>query len=163
METFSALLALCAGNSPVTDDFPSQRPVTRSFDVLYDLRLNKRLSKQLWGWWFETPSRPLWRHCNVVQSSGECLCPGQVATGKACYGTIFNDVLRLIQICTEMYNTIITIWFTIIDNNFISWCRINASINSSSRQIMRQNTGINYRGKAFIFISSINQQCTTYM
>ena len=45
METFSALLALCAGNSPV----PSQRPVTRSFDVLFDLRMNKRSNKQSWG------------------------------------------------------------------------------------------------------------------
>ena len=44
METFSALLALCAGNSPVTGEFPTQRPVTRSFDVFVDLRLNKRLS-----------------------------------------------------------------------------------------------------------------------
>ena len=44
---------------------PCKRPVTRSFDVFFDLRLNKRLSKQSWGWWFETPSRPLWRHCNV--------------------------------------------------------------------------------------------------
>ena len=64
METFSALLALCAGNSPVPGEFPAQRPVTRSFDVFFDLRLNKRLSKQSWGWWFKTPSRPLWRHCN---------------------------------------------------------------------------------------------------
>ena len=64
METFFALLALCVGNSPVTDEFPSQRPVTRSFDVFFDLRLNKPLSKQSWGWWFETPSRPLWHHCN---------------------------------------------------------------------------------------------------
>ena len=45
METFSALLALCAGNSPVIDEIPSQRPVTRSFDVFFHLRLNKRLSK----------------------------------------------------------------------------------------------------------------------
>ena len=64
METFSALLAICAGNSPVSGEFPTQRPVTRSFDVFYDLRLNKRLSKQSWGWWFETLSRSLWRHCN---------------------------------------------------------------------------------------------------
>ena len=61
METFSALLATCAGNSPV----PTQRLVTRSFDFFFDLRLNKRLSTQWWGWWFETLSRPLWRHCNV--------------------------------------------------------------------------------------------------
>ena len=67
METFSALLALCAGNSPVTGEFPSQRPVTRNFDVFFDLRLNKRSSKQSWGWLFETPSRSLWRHCNGVR------------------------------------------------------------------------------------------------
>ena len=64
METVSALLAICAGNSPVTGEFTSQRPVTRSFDVFFDLCLNKRLSKQLRGWWFEKLSRPLWRHCN---------------------------------------------------------------------------------------------------
>ena len=40
METFSALLALCAGNSLVTGGFPSQRPVTRSFDAFFDLGLN---------------------------------------------------------------------------------------------------------------------------
>ena len=70
MGTFSALLALCAGNSPVTGEFPSQRPVTRSFDVFLDLRLNKRLSKQSWGWWFETPSCSLWRHCNGIPWKG---------------------------------------------------------------------------------------------
>ena len=51
METFSALLAICLGNWPVTGEFPAQRPVTRSFDVFFDPRLNKRLSKQWWGWW----------------------------------------------------------------------------------------------------------------
>ena len=45
----------------------AQRPVTRSFDVFCDLRLNKRLSKQSWCWWFGTQSRPLWRHCNVLK------------------------------------------------------------------------------------------------
>ena len=67
-ETFFALLALCAVNSPVTAEFPSQRPVTRSFVVFFYLRLNKRLRKQSWGWWFEMPSRSLWRHCNVKWS-----------------------------------------------------------------------------------------------
>ena len=47
-------------------EFPTQRPVTQSFDVFFDLRLNKRLSKQPWGWWFKTLSRPLWRHRNVL-------------------------------------------------------------------------------------------------
>ena len=59
-------LAICAGNSLVTGDFPTQRKVKRSFDVFFDLRLKKRLSKQWRGWWFGTPSRPLWRHCNVM-------------------------------------------------------------------------------------------------
>ena len=54
---------------PLCGEFPSQRPVTRSFDVFFDLRLNKRLSKQSWGWCFDTPSRSLWRHCNAVQIS----------------------------------------------------------------------------------------------
>ena len=64
MEAFSVLLTIC--DSPVTGEFPIQRTVTRSFDVFFDLRLNKRLSKQSWGRWFETPSRPLWRHYNVL-------------------------------------------------------------------------------------------------
>ena len=41
METFSALLAICVGNSPDTGEFHAQRPVMRSFDVFFDLRLNK--------------------------------------------------------------------------------------------------------------------------
>ena len=57
--------SICVGNSPVTGEFPTQRPVTRSFDVSFDPRMDIRLSKQSWGWWFEIPSRPLWRHCNV--------------------------------------------------------------------------------------------------
>ena len=57
------LLALCAGNSLVTGEFPPQRPVTWSFDVFFDLHLNKQLSKQLWGWWFEMQACSLWRHC----------------------------------------------------------------------------------------------------
>ena len=59
MEIFSTLPVRCAGNSPVTAEFPSQGPVTRSFGVFFDLRLNKRLSKQSRQWWFETPSRLL--------------------------------------------------------------------------------------------------------
>ena len=61
----SVLLTLCAEHSSVTSEFPTQRPVTWSFDVFFDLCLNKWFSKQSWGWWFETPSRSLWRNCNV--------------------------------------------------------------------------------------------------
>ena len=73
METFSALLAICAGNSPVPGEFPTQRPVTRSFDVYFDLRPNKLLSKHSWGWWYDTLSWSLWRHCNELHN---ILCVG---------------------------------------------------------------------------------------
>ena len=79
MEKFSALLALCAGNLPVTGEFRAQRPVTRSFDVFFDLRPNKRLSKQSRGWRFETPSRSLWRHCNVHEHRA---VPGNVEASE---------------------------------------------------------------------------------
>ena len=87
METFSALLALCAVNSPVTGEFPVQRPVTRSFDVFFDH--NKRLSKQSWVWWFETPSRSLWPHCNdlfmFVLTAGTATGTGVTGTEKRMY------------------------------------------------------------------------------
>ena len=66
MEAFSALLAVCAGNSLFTSEFPSQMPVTRSFDIFFNLRLNKRLSIQSIRRRFETPSRSSWRHYNVI-------------------------------------------------------------------------------------------------
>ena len=88
VETFSALLAICAGNSPVTDEFPAQRPVMRSFDVFFDLSLNKRLSKQSWGWWFETPSRTLWRHCNEYIHS---IIAQSIRTKTHCPGSGFSD------------------------------------------------------------------------
>ena len=62
----SALLAICTGNSPMTGEFPTQRPVTRNSNVFLHLRLNKSLSKQSLGWWFETQSCSLWRHCNAM-------------------------------------------------------------------------------------------------
>ena len=62
---------LCEGNPTVTGRFPSQRPVMRSFDVFFDLRRTKRLSKQWRRRWFETPSRSLYHHCN--DSGNLCL------------------------------------------------------------------------------------------
>ena len=46
---------------------PVNRLVTRRSDVFFDLRLNKRLSTQSWGWWLNKPSHSLWRHCNEVE------------------------------------------------------------------------------------------------
>ena len=65
METFSALLALCEGNPPVTGGFPSQRPVKRKLDVYFDTCPNKLLIKRSRCRWFEMLSYSLWRHCNI--------------------------------------------------------------------------------------------------
>ena len=67
MKTFTALLALCTGNSPVTGEFPPQRPMTQSFYIFFYLRLNKQLSKQSRRRWFETPSPSLSCHCNGLK------------------------------------------------------------------------------------------------
>ena len=70
-------------------EFPAQKPVTRSFDVFFDLRLNKRWSKQPWGWWFETLSRQLWRHRNVGRlGKEEHVEFNPDKTGKVLYITI---------------------------------------------------------------------------
>ena len=65
------LLSLCAWIAPVTDEFPSQRPVTQSFDVFFDVRLNKRLDNQSWSRRFETPLRSFWRYRNAYML-GDC-------------------------------------------------------------------------------------------
>ena len=106
METFSTLLAICAGNSPVPGEFPSQRPVTRSCDDFFDLRLDQRLSKQSWGWWFETLSCPLWRHCYAeepVCHQGLSLTKGQVSSllwGPTSYWTNNSVVDNLVHLKT---------------------------------------------------------------
>ena len=75
----SAILYLCDGNPPVTGGFPSQRPVARSVAVFFDLRMSTQLSKQSRRRWFETPSRSLWRHCNVQSFP---MCYGLLHTQK---------------------------------------------------------------------------------
>ena len=69
METFSALLALYTENSPVTGEFSAQRPATRSYDVSFDLCLNKQLRKQSWGWWFVR----LRDHYDITVMMGICM------------------------------------------------------------------------------------------
>ena len=76
METFSALLAFYERNSPAIGGFPSQRPVKRSFNVFFDLRLNKRLSKPSRRRRFYTPSRSLWHHCNEYFLRPIWMCRG---------------------------------------------------------------------------------------
>ena len=95
MEAFSALLAICAVNSPVTGEFTAQMPVTRSFDIFFDLRLNKRLSKQSWGLLFETPLGSLWRHsdgfkcvyCKITCGSSDVMQQGEPSHWH------YNDVI----------------------------------------------------------------------
>ena len=80
---------LC-GEVTVPSEFPAQRPVTRSFDVFFDLRLNKRLSKQWWGWWFETSSPPLWLHRNV--KCYRYLFGNITSTDYKCYFVLIRDL-----------------------------------------------------------------------
>ena len=94
METFSALLDICAGNSPVPGEFPAQKPVTRSFDVFFDLHPNKRMSKHWWGWWFETPSCPLWCHCNDLDKLTDAIVWRLTSENSWCFKTIRELTLR---------------------------------------------------------------------
>ena len=114
METFSALCAICEGNSPDPGEFPAQRPVTRSFDVFFDLRLNKQLSKQSWGSRFETLSRPLWRHCD------DC-----------CHSFIFQYILQTATFCILIQISLKFVW----RDQFI----INQHSFSSQPDIIRAN------------------------
>ena len=73
-------------------EFPTQRPVARSFDVFFDLRLNKRLSKQSWGWWLR---RPLWRHRN------ELLCLDGMGISIDIFRNIGNIIIKKITACIQ--------------------------------------------------------------
>ena len=71
-------------------EFPAQRPVTRSFDIFFEQRVNKGLSKQSWGWWCETLSRPLWRHCSDTPG-----CNGACITSSHICGVAFHIYIKL--------------------------------------------------------------------
>ena len=86
----------------MTGEFPTQRPVTRSFDSFFDRRLNKRFSEQSWSCWFETPSRSLWRHCNVQKPrcfhARPIVCFGHVAIDAciACHRSLYSTMISYI-------------------------------------------------------------------
>ena len=120
METYSALLAICAGNSPVSGEFPAQGPVKRSFDVFFDLGLIKRLSKQSRGWWFEKSSCPLWRHCNAPAKGNrhahrsEYKLPYNqnypVRTNSSCHGeVIWNSGLANERVNSDICGPLVTL------------------------------------------------------
>ena len=66
-------------------EFPSQRPVTRSFDAFFDLCQNKQVSKQSRDWWSETPSSSLWRQCNGFEKQSITACHKLHIGGVVCY------------------------------------------------------------------------------
>ena len=68
METFSELLAISAGNSPITGEFTAQMASNAELWYFFDLHLNEWLRKQSRGWCFQMPSRPLWRHSNDYEN-----------------------------------------------------------------------------------------------
>ena len=88
-------------------EFPAQWPVRRSFDVFFDLR-PKRLSKQPWGWWFETPSWPLWRQCNDILLLFETRFKCRWNTTEYIWNILDNS----------------SVWFVITMSSL--WCRIDA-------------------------------------
>ena len=131
METFFALLASCAGNTPVSGEFPTQRPVSRGFDIFFDLRLNKRLSKQSWGWWFETLSCSSWRHCNMYSN----------IRGRALFTVNFHFIVR------KSYNRLYPIVANVISKtgSLSKWILRNTAAHTNSIfGLHRKTSQLNY-------------------
>ena len=128
METCSSLLCLCEVNPPVTGGFPSLRPVTRSFDVVFNLCLNNKwLSKQSKRRRFETSSRALWCHCSdspmmprnllcliVLPSHNDLNC----SSSSCLMSTVFWKKVCL-TLCVEAYDFV---WDRYIDR----WLCLNS-------------------------------------
>ena len=101
-------------------EFPTQRPVTRSFDVFFDLRLNKKLSKQSWGWWFETLSDPLLRQRDVMFMATLCV-------------EWNDDTNRIVNdhfCCLHLSNLIISKWYTVSQITQLMSCHYIIYINA---------------------------------
>ena len=146
METFSALLAICAGNSPVTGEFPAQRPVTWIFDVFFDLRLNKRLGKQSWGWWFETLWRPLWRHSNDY-------CCTHLPSSSGYYKISIPDSIYLKQLLTTSWLSCFIARPT--SNIIYSTCVQIVSCILAGDSVLSERTGLMYPALSV----SVNEIC----
>ena len=142
MEECSALLAICAGNSPVPGEFPAQRPITQSFEVFFDLRLNKRFCKQGCGWWFETLSCPLWRHCNDYRTKDiiKFISPSSMVYMYANFQLTYNTMITSLYMktCRQLLrenhissSSIIqfgTVIYSISEITFINWKNFNISM-----------------------------------
>ena len=152
MEISSALLAICAGNSPVPGEFHTQRLVTRSFDVFFDLRPNKRLSKHSWGWWFETPSHPLWRHRNFY------IHPWEVLIG------IFLGIPRTIKYRNTLYAMSWNIYFWSTNwLNASSWRWVIAQQNMHDANVVMLSGAVEARWRRVIFTFSKRMVYSVYI
>ena len=107
--TFRVTGPLC-GEFTGPGEFPAQRPVTRSFDVFFHLRLNKRLSKQPRGGWFDTPPWWLWRQCNVKNKTPYLAFPCEL---KVIY--VVNILVRhdCCNVTAVQYDVAVTAWFSV--------------------------------------------------
>ena len=152
METFSVLLAPCAGNSPAPGEFPAQRPVTRSFDVFFDLRLNKRLSKQPWGWRFETPLCSLWRQCNDAPPSHlnqACSQPIMSTDDSSIEGRSTTNT-RNVHIGTSLYQDF-------PDRGVALWCPQEGRLGASMGPLL----GVHFRPSVEQQSHNIRMSCMT--
>ena len=143
---------LC-GNSPVTHEFPTQRPVTRSFDVFFDLRLNKWLSKQSWGWWFETPSRPLWRHSNVsgvtqILPVGKSKCCNEAFLAIICWTNLG------LQYCSNEYIYTIVSYCTYLLNAWYLNCCCTLLIIITFRDVDKRTIKVLFDDCVFMFLKT---------
>ena len=176
METFSALLVLCAGNSPVSGEFPAQRPMKRSFDVFFDLRLTKRLSKHSRGWWFETLSRSLSRHCNDLSISKSIFQGHFVGTVLQHRGPISHESTTDITVALVLFYFCYVLYFRTLQSDISShrknyhrlWkllCKCILTFVITNPTALRQVTFANIQDIMLLwsrYIQYISQMCTRF-
>ena len=133
----------------------TQRPVTRSLDVFFDLRLNKRLSKQWWGWWFETPSR----HYDVTamkydvitkHSKAKCfkvranLCNGWAAPLSGCLTKSVTALPKLLGIYPRFCFVILLVMYRVLLGFRTSAYRSTTVINCDNRYFLSFDLSLHY-------------------
>ena len=146
METYSTLLALCAGNSPVDGEFLAQRPVTWSFDDLISCAwINDRVL-QLWGWWFESPSRLSWCHCNGTWTRWRYT--NRITVKAACIVILaiavhYNDV-KMSAVAFQI--TSLTIVYSTLYSGSYQWKHQNSATLAFVRGIHRSPVNSPHKG-----------------
>ena len=136
------LLALCAGNSMVTGQFPTQRPVTRSFDVFFDLSLNKRLSKQSWGSIVLIVTSLLWNLGNLVRAF--------VKRDSMAHGLLiwcpFHNIFEWLETLTNQQSRDPKfVWITFKFYKCIPWHKISDGLDDEMFKATEQRKSMIYR------------------